>query len=155
MEIILKTSLELLKTTVSNSKFNMINQRLKNVRRVKFRVEKKIFKKIWKVSRVVNFMFLRKLKKKEMRYQTEVFLFLFFFSLSVGVHYFSVALLTIIRTTKQQGTQISTVSNINKITFMSSSRYQDETRDRKKEREEGGGGGGCGVKTEVGIGERI
>ena len=74
-----------------------------------------------------------------MRYQTKVFLFLFFFfSLSVfGVHYFSFALLTIIRTTKNQGTQNSTASNINKITFISSCRNQDERRENKREIEEG------------------
>ena len=99
-------------------------------------------------------MFLRKLKKKKMRYQTEVFLFLLFFSVCLRCSLISFALLTIIRTTKQQGTQISAVSNINKITFMSSCRNQDETRERKRER----GGrrrGWWGVTTEVGIGERI
>ena len=87
----------------------------------------------------MNFMFLRKLKKKKMRYQTEVFLFLLFFSVCLRCSLISLALLTIIRTKKQLETQISMVSNINKITFMSSCRNQDETRERKKEREEGGG----------------
>ena len=95
-------------------------------------------------------MFLRKLKKKKCVIKLKFFYF-FFFSLSVFcLHYFSFALLTIIRTTKQQGTQISTASNINKTTFMSSCRNQDETRERG-----GRGEGGRGVKTEVGIGERI
>ena len=76
MEIILKTSLQLLKTTVSNSKFDMIKKRT-SCEVQGPRVDKKIIKKICKVARVVNFMFLRKLKKKKMRYQIEGFFFLF------------------------------------------------------------------------------
>ena len=126
MEIILKTSLQLLKTTVSNSKFDMIKKRTSCEVQCP-RVDKKIIKKICKVARVVNFMFLRKLKKKKIALSNWRF-FLSFFSLCFFcVHYFSFALLTIIRTTKQQGTQISTASNINKIIFMSSWRNQDET----------------------------
>ena len=86
-------------------------------------------------------MFLRKLKKKKMRYQTEVFLFLLFFSVCLRCSLISFALLTIIRTTKQQGTQISKASNINKITFMSSWRNEDETRERIRERDRGGNEG--------------
>ena len=94
-------------------------------------------------------MFLRKLKKKKCVIKLKFFYF-FFFSLFVFcLHYFSFALLTIIRTTKQQGTQISTASNINKTTFMSSCRNQDETRERRKR---GRGGGGWKRRLELGRG---
>ena len=79
------------------------------------RLDKVIKTKIWKVARILNFVFIRKFKKAISCFQIDFF---FYFLCFFCVHFFSFALLTIIRTTKQQRTYINKASNINKVITM-------------------------------------
>ena len=103
-----RTYFQLLKTTESDSNIAMNNQLLENVCR-------SVITKFWKFPKIVNVMFLRKFKKPILPFQITGFILVFFCLCFSCVHYFSFALLTIIRTTKRQRTRINKVSKINKI----------------------------------------
>ena len=68
----------------------------------------------------MNVMFLRKFKRAILGFEIEVFPFGLFSLCFFCIHYFSFALLTIIRATQRQRIRINKASNINKITTMSS-----------------------------------
>ena len=76
---------------------------------------------ITKFARIVSVMFLRKIKKPMS--MLEVFSLLFFF-LFFCVHFFSLVILTIIRTRKWQRTHFNNASNYN-YDIMAKSRYND------------------------------
>ena len=61
-------------------------------------------------------MFLRKLKKPTLCFKIEVFFLVFFFVFLLCL-LFAFTLLTIIRTTKWQGTHINKASNISKTIY--------------------------------------
>ena len=109
----------------------MINQRLKNVRRGTLTsADKVIITKMWNVARIVWILYFSENSRDRYLLFKFIFYFCFFFVFSLYllcVHYFSYALLTIIRTTKRQRTHIHTVSNDNKIVTMSSLRNHDKT----------------------------
>ena len=84
------------------------------------RLDKVIMTKIWKVARILR----RKFKKAISCFQIEIF---FYFLCFFCVHFFSFALLTIIRTTKRQRTHINKASNINKVITMRLWQNQDMT----------------------------
>ena len=118
---------QLLKTTVSNSKFDMINQRLKNVRHASFRV-------IWLKNHDKNLeghkncecYVSKKIQENNFVFSNCFFFLSFFFFFFSCAHYFFFAFLTIIRTTKRQRTHVNKASKINKIITMSSWRNQDK-----------------------------
>ena len=97
-------------------------------------------------------MFLRKLKKKKMRYQTEVFLFLFFFLCLSSVfiifhsHFWLLSEQQSSRGHRSVRCQISIKLHLCHLTEIKMG------REREREREEGGGGGGGGWKRKLGLG---
>ena len=80
------------KNNCSNSKFDMINQHLKDVQGPK--VNNVIITKIWKVARIANIIFLGKSKRPISFFQIEVFSLLFFCVYSVFIIFHSQYLMT-------------------------------------------------------------